>query len=459
MNRIPIFLLLFSASLLAEVEIKNNKFYKGGEVLSAVELPAPSMYTYPFERILKNRDSEVSLSDADLTISQISQIFWAGYGTIRKQSSKRTVFSHDQANSLLVYLVTDEGAYVYIPADHSLGKVVDTDIRSKLALAARRDKRIYVAQASIVIAGSPKRAGYKRSRNSRKYMLLEAGRVAQNMEIAALLQGLGFIHKADISEMKISYMLKMPSGFEPISILTVGELEEPLEFADNESRQPENDKPSDDKSAPEDEQEAATLKNIEQKGEKADKKQAQKTKKALLFIPPNNYAERIYVEVSRLLTASGVEVDLASTTRNAVRGDQRGRVSPDYLISSARPADYDVFIVLSSNLGSRDLRDNRQLANAINEAYNAGIPIGAFDRAIELIAESGVLNGGVSVTGEPSVRRVVVRNGGNYVNEPIVIDRGIITAKSGRDTSLSSIEKGATGVAGFTAAIMELLNQ
>ncbi len=438
----PILLLISVSIISADVDVTGSGYYSGGEVLSMVELPKPEpLGGLRLGELLSNRGKKVNVSPEQMPLGKVGQVFWAGYGITSQQPKTRSVGSFDDGYSLLLYLVTDGGVYVYVPAEHNLAKVVDTDLRSKLAAAAGRDRAIYIAKANIVVAGSPRRAGHKRPRDGRLFMHIEAGKVLQNMELEALNQGLGFIPNVNLSASKISFMLKMPSGFEPICVLTVGELEEAIKPA---PQQPQAI------SAPAEQPAIEAKPQPQEPVEKA-------APKVLIFVPAFNFPEQPYTEITNLFANAGAEVSTASTTRQTIRGDLRGELTPDHLVADLYDSKYDAVIIIGSTLSSRAFRQDDSVLNFTARAYNKGAVVASYGRGVEILARSGILRGGLRVTGDAGQRRIVTQNGGEYIEQAIVVDGRIVTAKEIRSAEISSLRVGPTGTTGLVSRVLELM--
>ncbi len=427
-----------------QVDIQRTDYYRGAPVISVVQLPRPAIKeTFSYARVLAARGGKVELTSDAIRAEQISQIFWAGYGVSDPQTQRRTVASFDQGYSLLLYLITTDSVYVYMPGDNTLAKIMASDMRSKIAVAANRDNAIYVGSASIVIAGSPSKAGFKQPRHGRMFMLVEAGRVAQNMELAAMTEGLGFIITEKIDSAKITSLLRMPSGFEPICVMTVGRLTTPIEPSATGAAAP----------AVEAVVPAQPAAQIPTPAEPVVERQ----QRVLVFVPGRNFPEQAYTEITGMLRLAGMKIEVVSTTLDRIRGDVRSELSADLLVRNAVARDYDAMILIGSNLSTRVVGNDQSVEDLVARVYDAGGIVAAFGRGTEILARSGVLRGGARVTGDSSLRRIVSQNGGTFINDSVVVDGRFITAKDIRDTSLSSIEIGSTGTVGFAEAIIKAL--
>jgi protease I len=454
-----IFIAAATAALWAQVEVERNDFYRGADILSQTQLPAPESETqYSLRDLIKSRGSSgLSLAVGEISVSQISRLFWAAYGITDTVTNRRSVQSYDNAYSLLLYLVTSESVYVYRPIDHTLAEIIDSDVRSRFARAAARDRTLMVADTSIIIAGSPKIAGQKRPRDGRKYMFIEAGRVMQNLELEAMTEGLGFVVIDNFDEAKIRYLFRMPAGFEPISILAVGKLDSPLEPLGGE-KEPDEAEPQ--AVAPQEEEQSDAEKTLSQARQRQEQQQAaQASDTVLIFIPERYFPEQTLTEMMRLFEFNNVRVDLVSTTFGPLKGDLGAEITADFVINDVDVNNYDAVVFIGSTLVSRAVRTNTALDNFVLRAFDGGGIIASYGKGVEILARSGLLRGGVDVTGDATSRRIVNQSGGDYIDSSIVIDGRIITSKGQRNATVSNLETGPEGPIRLVSEILSAVNE
>jgi len=119
-----------------------------------VRLTKPKLTgTVSFEEALAKRRSIRIFANKPLESEHISQLAWAGQGITEKQRGLRTAPSAGEAYPIELYFATEEGLFVYRPAEHSLEQTSDKDIRSSLAVAASMES-VAMAGCDIIVAGS-----------------------------------------------------------------------------------------------------------------------------------------------------------------------------------------------------------------------------------------------------------------------------------------------------------------
>jgi hypothetical protein len=92
-------------------------------VVDVIKLPQPAIKgNVSLEETLQQRRSIREYTDADVSLSELSQLLWAAQGITSTQGF-RTVPSAGALYPLEVYVVNATGVYHYIPLNHSLGKI------------------------------------------------------------------------------------------------------------------------------------------------------------------------------------------------------------------------------------------------------------------------------------------------------------------------------------------------
>ncbi len=95
----------------------------------AVKLPAPELdREAPLMQALKNRKSTRSYSDRKLSRQQLANLLWAANG-VNREDGKRTSPSPRNVQGIDIYVVLEEGAYVYDTVNHVLVPAASGDHR------------------------------------------------------------------------------------------------------------------------------------------------------------------------------------------------------------------------------------------------------------------------------------------------------------------------------------------
>ncbi len=185
------------------------------------KLPPPKKKgTFTLEETLERRRSKRSFIPKRLSLEQIAQLLWAAQGAFPR--GRRTVPSAGGIYPLEVYLVTRENVQRYVPRDHDLVETLRGDVVAQLCEAAGGQEFIREAPASIVIAADHGAMEGRYGERAERYICMEAGHAAQNIQLQAVALGLGSVPIGAFDDDQVHSVLKLPDEQWPLYIIPVG---------------------------------------------------------------------------------------------------------------------------------------------------------------------------------------------------------------------------------------------
>jgi len=188
-----------------------------------VQLPQPRLDSdMSLEKALAKRRSVRSFKPKQLSPEQLSQLLWAGQGITEKRWGYRTAPSAGALYPMQLYIVTIEGIYVYEPAEHRLTRIFSGDIRDALCEASLSQGCVRQAACNIVIAASREKLAVKYHARAMRYLLLEAGHIAQNIQLQAVAMKLGAVAVGAFEDEKVKRLCRLEAELEPVLIIPVG---------------------------------------------------------------------------------------------------------------------------------------------------------------------------------------------------------------------------------------------
>lgn len=153
-------------------------------------LPAPAKSAkMTLMESLQQRHSVRDFSDKAVSDADLSELLWAACGINRPDTKKITAPSAINAQDILVYVCTKDGAWLYVPDGNSLQKVSDKDLR--LAVAGRQEA-VAVAPVSLVLVSDRTKFG-DRAKGAEVMGAIDAGYVSQNICLACTALGLATV--------------------------------------------------------------------------------------------------------------------------------------------------------------------------------------------------------------------------------------------------------------------------
>ena len=338
-----------------------------------------------FEEALAKRRSVRQFTSQQLKPMQISQLAWAGQGITDPQRGLRTAPSAGEVYPIELYFATQEGVFVYRPQQHALEQTLNQDIRSGLA-AASMQETVAGAGCNIIVAGSSRKLSTQFRDKARRYMLLEAGHIAQNIQLQAVCLDLGSVTIGGFDTRSVSRVCKLTRELEPIYIICVGY---PVPEGGEEPR-------------------------------------STGAKRAVLIVASLDFRDEELFETKRVLDAAGVQTLIASTRIGPIRGMLGGIAEAGILVHQLRVDDYDAIIFIGGP-GAVEYFENPVALNIAREAASKRKVLAAICIAPVVLANAGVLTG-VRATSFLSERERLQQFGAIYTGVPVERDMLIITA-------------------------------
>jgi len=369
-----------------------------------VQLPKPRL-TGPvsLEQTLAKRRSVRRFTSQPLTLAQIGQLAWAGQGITEKQSGFRTAPSAGAVYPIELYFATQEAVFVYHPEEHSLEKILNWDVRGRLAAAALGQNAVAEAGCDIIVAGSAIKLAARYGNAAGRFMLLEAGHVAQNIQLQAVSLELGSVPVGGFDIGEVGRIFRLPIGLEPIYIICVG----------YPAAQ-------------------ATIKRVEEE-KKTHLTDSTKIKKAVLIIASGNFRDEELFETKRAITKSGVETVIASTKTGVIKGMLGGKAEAAILVNELSVDDYDAIIFVGGS-GAREYFNSQAALNIARQAVEKQKVLAAICIAPAILANAGVLDG-VRATSFSSERLKLKKAGAKFTGTAVERDGLIITGSGPRAAS------------------------
>ncbi|MHC4214841.1 MAG: nitroreductase family protein, partial [Planctomycetota bacterium] len=153
--------------------------------------------------------------------SEIGQLAWAGVGIKKAVDQRDSEVTPLTMSPLRLYFTTPEGLFVYNPEGHVLKQISDTESRTKLSTASFGQPLVSESPCTIIITGSL-RSFSRLDKQARRKMLLQAGQVAQKIELQAASLGLGTASFVNFDTRAVGQLCRLPKTHEAILLISVG---------------------------------------------------------------------------------------------------------------------------------------------------------------------------------------------------------------------------------------------
>jgi deglycase len=142
------------------------------------------------------------------------------------------------------------------------------------------------------------------------------------------------------------------------------------------------------------------------------------------------------VEPRTALEDAGAETDLISLKPGTIKGfnhfDPADEHTVDKTIEEVDASEYDALLI-PGGVGNPDqLRGDENIVRFVQDFFAAGKPVAAICHGPWVLVEAGVVRDR-KLTSWPTVQTDIRNAGGNWVDEQVVVDQGLVTSRKPDD--------------------------
>ena len=142
------------------------------------------------------------------------------------------------------------------------------------------------------------------------------------------------------------------------------------------------------------------------------------------------------VEPRQALEVAGAETELVSIQPGKIRSfdhfDASQELPVDKIVVEAEASDYDALLI-PGGVGNPDqLRGDENAVAFVHAFFEQGKPVAAICHAPWVLIEAGVVRGR-TLTSWPTLQTDIRNAGGNWVDQEVVVDSGLVTSRKPDD--------------------------
>ena len=141
-------------------------------------------------------------------------------------------------------------------------------------------------------------------------------------------------------------------------------------------------------------------------------------------------------EPKKALDDAGATTRIVSPRPGPITGmkhdEKKDQFKVDLNLEQASPDDFDAVMLPGGALNADTLRMNERARDFVRRMDQAGKPLAVICHAPWLLIDSGVLDSH-RVTSYPSLQSDLRNAGATWVDQEVVVDRGLITSRSPKD--------------------------
>jgi len=142
------------------------------------------------------------------------------------------------------------------------------------------------------------------------------------------------------------------------------------------------------------------------------------------------------VEPRKALEGAGAETHLISMEPGAIQGfkhfDKADKHNVDRTIDAVKASDYDGLLI-PGGVGNPDLmRQDERMVRFVRDFVDAGKPVAVICHGPWMLVEADVVRDR-ELTSWPSLQTDIRNAGGSWVDQPVVVDNGLVTSRKPDD--------------------------
>jgi deglycase len=158
--------------------------------------------------------------------------------------------------------------------------------------------------------------------------------------------------------------------------------------------------------------------------------------KKIAFIATDGVEQVELTEPWQAVKEAGGTPELISLEEGEIQGfnhlDKGDTFKVDKAIADASPDDYDNLVLPGGVANPDALRLDDNVVSFIRDFFEKGKPVAAICHAPWTLVEAGVVEG-LTLTSWPSLKTDIRNAGGNWVDEEVHVDKGLVTSRKPDD--------------------------
>jgi protease I len=158
--------------------------------------------------------------------------------------------------------------------------------------------------------------------------------------------------------------------------------------------------------------------------------------KRIAFLATDGVEQIELVEPWKAIEQAGGEPELLSIQPGKIQGfehlDKGEEFSVDKHVSQGDPDDYDGLVLPGGVANADFLRTDEDAVRFVKNFFETGKPVGVICHGPWTLVEAGVVKGR-KITSWPSLQTDIRNAGGNWVDEEVVVDAGLVSSRKPDD--------------------------
>jgi protease I len=158
--------------------------------------------------------------------------------------------------------------------------------------------------------------------------------------------------------------------------------------------------------------------------------------KKVAILVANGFEQVEMTKPREALKEAGAETKIVSPASGQIQGmhhaDKGDKFDVDLTLDQARPEDFDALMIPGGLMNPDELRANKKALEFTRHFFEAGKPVAAICHAPWVLVDAGLVRGR-KLTSWERIQTDIKNAGGNWVNEQVVVDNGLVTSRKPDD--------------------------
>jgi protease I len=158
--------------------------------------------------------------------------------------------------------------------------------------------------------------------------------------------------------------------------------------------------------------------------------------KKVAILAADGFEEVELTKPRKALDDAGAQTSVVSIKSGRIQGmnhaDKGESVAVDLTLAEAKPQDFDALMIPGGLMNPDALRSTEKALEFVRHFFREGKPVAAICHAPWVLIDAEVVRGR-TLTSWPAIKTDVRNAGGNWVDQEVVVDNGLVTSRKPDD--------------------------
>src|SRR5947207_491975 len=158
--------------------------------------------------------------------------------------------------------------------------------------------------------------------------------------------------------------------------------------------------------------------------------------KKVAILAADGFEEVELTKPRKAIDDAGAQTSVVSLKSGKIQGmnhaDKRETVAVDLTLDDAKPEQFDALMIPGGLMNPDTLRSTEEALEFVRHFFREGKPVAAICHAPWVLIDAGVVRGR-TLTSWPAIKTDVRNAGGNWVDQEVVVDNGLVTSRKPDD--------------------------